>query len=114
MKIQYLILLIFILFSCSEKEKLPAGILKPKKMQAVMWDFVKADVYSEEFIKREHPGTDTMSNIKMQLVIFNKHNVTKETFYKSYHYYYDHPDLMNALLDSITASQNKIKVFQKD
>ena len=101
-------------FSCSDKKKFPEDIIKPEKMKLVMWDFVKADVMSQEFTKREHPGTDTLENVKMQQIIFNKYKISKAEFYKSYEYYYSHPDLMNALLDSITASQNKITVFQKD
>ncbi len=108
------LMLSIVFFACSEKKQFPADIIKPEKMKLVMWDFVKADVLSEEFIKREHPGTDTLENVKMQQIIFNKYNISKAAFYKSYEYYYKHPDLMNALLDSITASQNKITVFQKD
>jgi len=103
-----------LIFACSDKKKFPADIIKPEKMKLVMWDFVKADVLSQEFTKREHPGTDTLENVKMQQIIFNKYKISKSEFYKSYEYYYSHPDLMNALLDSITASQNKITVFQKD
>ncbi len=101
-----------VFFACSEKKEFPADIIKPEKMKLVMWDFVKADVFSEEFTKREHPGTDTLENVKMQQIIFNKYKISKVEFYRSYEYYYNHPDLMSALLDSITASQNKIKVFQ--
>lgn len=101
-------------FACSDKKQFPTDIIKPEKMKLVMWDFVKADVLSSEFTKRQHPGTDTLENVKMQQIIFNKYKITKAEFYKSYEYYYSRPDLMNALLDSITASQNKIAVFQND
>jgi hypothetical protein len=110
----FLLLTSVLFFSCSDSNQLPSDIIKPEKMKLVLWDFVKADVLSQEFTKREHPGTDTLENIKMQQIIFNKYKISKTEFYKSYDYYYNHTDLMNALLDSITASQNKIKVFQTD
>ena len=103
-----------VFFACSEKKQFPKDMIKPEKMKLLMWDFVKADVFSEEFTKREHPGTDTLENVKMQQIIFNKYKISKAEFYKSYEYYYSHPDLMNALLDSITASQNRITVFKTD
>ena len=114
MRISWLFMLMASLCACSGKETFPSDVLKPEKMRLVMWDFVKADVYTEEFTKREHPGTDTLENMKLQLMIFSKHHITKNQFYKSYQYYYSHPELMTALLDSISASQNKIKVFQSN
>ncbi len=114
MRFLFLFAIIFIFISCSRKESFPSSIIKPEKMELIMWDFIKADVFSEEFTKRERPGNDTLANIKMQKVIFDHYKITKEQFYKSYRYYYSHPDLMNALLDSITANQNRIKVFQQN
>jgi hypothetical protein len=73
-----------VFFACSEKKEFPADIIKPEKMKLVMWDFVKADVFSEEFTKREHPGTDTLENVKMQQIIFNKYKISKVEFYKMF------------------------------
>lgn len=114
MRSLFLFVIISVLISCSRKETFPASIIKPETMELIMWDFIKADVFSEEFTKRNQPGTDTMANIKMQKLIFDHYKITKEQFYKSYQYYYSHPDLMNALLDSITANQNRIKVFEQN
>ena len=78
-------------------------------MKLIMWDFLRADVYANEIIKKEAIDNDTTINLQYQEVIFKHFKTTKDKFYKSYQYYYEHPDLMTALLDSITAMQQAPK-----
>ena len=51
MKLNILFIGLVLMISCGKKDKLPAGILKPEKMQAVLWDVIKADVFTTDFIK---------------------------------------------------------------
>lgn len=108
-----LVLLAFsvLIFSCSAKDDVPKGILKRDKMQEVLWDIIRADVYTTAFIKHDSAGTEVIENLKLQAKIFKLHQVTKEDFYKSYTYYSNNKDKISLVLDSMIARhQNKSRI----
>lgn len=70
-------------------------------MQVVLWDILRADAYTFEFIKNDTLKNPEAENVKLQQQIFTVHQVTKKEFYNSYEYYKKHPDKMQVLLDSI-------------
>jgi hypothetical protein len=94
-------------YGCQQKENMPSGILQPVKMQEVMWDYMRADAYAAEILKKDTAKNDTLENIRLQKMIFSKHKITKADFDKSYEYYVAHPKMMNTILDSISAKQNR-------
>jgi hypothetical protein len=104
---------LILLFSCS-KSRLPAGILKPEKMQAVFWDFIRADVYANEYIRRDSSKNVDLENIKLQQQVFKLHKVTKEEFYRSYDYYLKHPALMGGMMDTMLVRRQKINEIKVD
>ena len=110
MRTLFAVSVLIILFSCNRKKMLPEDILEPQKMQAVFWDYIRADVYAKDFIKKDSSGSDTTQNIKLQSKVFSFYNITRKDFYKSYDYYTIHPDLMNVLMDSMLAKQNRLKL----
>ncbi len=95
--------------SCRSRSKVPSGILKPDDMQAVVWDMVRADVYSTDYIARDSSKDDTLENAKLQQQVFMIHQTTREAYQKSFDYYLQKPDLMKALLDTITARVGRRK-----
>lgn len=99
------------LFSCSEKKTLPKGILPPSKMESVFWDYLRADVYTKDFILPDTTRNDTLENLKLQKRIFAFYKISSDDFYKSYAYYTSHPALMNTLLDSMVARQSRKKII---
>ena len=108
-----LTLLAVLLYSCSES-KLPSGILEPEKMQAVYWDYISADVFSNEFIRKDSSKNAALENKKLQEQIFRLHKISKETFYKSYDYYLNHQLLMKDMLDTMLVRQQKPIETKKD
>ncbi len=94
------------LMSCS-KSKVPNGILEPEKMQAVYWDYMRADIYANELIRNDSNRNANKENIQLQKEVFELHKVTKEEFYKSYDYYLNHSSLMKQMLDTMTVRQQK-------
>jgi len=92
-----------VLASCGNKKNLPAEILPPAKMQAVLWDVFRADAFTSDFIRKDTLKKPEAELAKLQLQIFAVHKVTKESFYKSYEYYKTHPDIMQPFLDSMIA-----------
>ncbi len=109
MRILFALPLLVFLFSCSKKRVVPTGILEPKKMELVFWDYIRAEVYTRDFIKKDGIN-DTLQNVMLQKKIFAYYNISKEEFYKSYDYYTRHPELMTVLTDSILARQNRVKL----
>lgn len=89
------------LFSCGAKEKLPAGVLQPAKMQAVLWDVIRADVFTNEFIKKDSTKNAVAENLKLQQQAFAIHKVSREDFYESYDYYKAHSAAFKKIMDSM-------------
>lgn len=89
------------LCSCSNRNSIPNGILKPDKMQVVLWDVLQADAFTFEFVKRDSTKKPGMENVKLLQQIFTTHKVSKDEFYKSYDFYKAHPGLMQPMLDSM-------------
>ena len=55
-----------ILASCSSKKALPDGVLKPAKMQAVLWDIIRVDAFTTNFIKKDSSKNAVTENAKLQ------------------------------------------------
>ena len=96
------ITMIFALLACSKKKKLPEDIIAQPKMQAIVWDLLRAG----EFLNGYVLFRDT--NVKAAEVsekwfdkVYAIHQVTREQFNKSYEYYRTHPPVMRELLDSL-------------
>jgi len=104
MRSYFFYFLLILLVSCS-RSKYPDGVLAPEKMQAVYWDFLRADVYAKELLSKDSSRNIDSANIQFQQRLFEKHKVSKETFYKSYEYYISHQLLMKDMLDTMQVRQ---------
>lgn len=103
MRIILILFSLIFLFSCKSNKS--DEILSKKKMQAVLWDIIQADVYSNQYIKHDSTKNSAVENAKLQQQIFAIHKISKETFNKSYAYYQAHPNDMQAILDSISTEK---------
>jgi hypothetical protein len=113
MKYLSLIILLCLFGSCTSKNDLPRGILEPNKMRDVFWDYIRADVYATEYLKKDSSVNAVTENLKLQEKVFKLHKTTKEQFYKSYTYYSNHKELMGALMDSIISKNQQEKTKTK-
>jgi len=79
------------------------------EIKPLLWDMMRAGVLAQN--KR---GTDTAAIRKEALKnyekIFALYRTDKETFYKSYQYYIEHPDKHKVLMDSVVAYANRKRV----
>lgn len=98
---------ILLLFGCSGND-LPSGVLAPEEMQEVFWDYLKADVYANEFLSTDTSKDAKEENARLQLEVFKKHNISKADFYKSYQYYLKHEALMKDMVDTMMIRQQKL------
>jgi hypothetical protein len=107
MRIILLIIIITAFFSCeTESDRNKIGDVK---MEAIMFDLLRAEVITRDFLARDSARNLDSSNIAMQKSIFKKHNVSREDFNESFNYYLDHPNNMSLLMDSIIAKQTRSK-----
>ena len=95
--------------SCANKDKVPDGILKPEKMQAVLWDVIKADAFTAEFIKKDSAKNAAAENLKLQQQIFAIHKISKADFYNSYDYYKSNTVVFKKIVDSMVAQAERKK-----
>lgn len=107
MRSNFFFFLLILLVSCS-RSKYPDGVLVPEKMQAVYWDYLRADVYAKEMLSKDSSRNIDSANIQFQQQLFEKHKVSKETFYKSYEYYISHQLLMKDMLDTMQVRQQEL------
>jgi len=105
---------LFGILGCSNIKSKSSGILPKEKMQAVMWDIIGADVFTEQFIKKDSLKNLPIENMQLQNKIFAIHKITKVEFYMSYQYYLAHADQMKIILDSITAKAERERTKMLD
>lgn len=93
--------------ACSER-KVPKGILEPEKMEAVVWDMIRAGEMLNGFVLYRDTFTNAVQESqRWYQKIYDLHGTTKEAFIRSYQYYREHPDLSRALFDSLASYEEK-------
>jgi len=101
-----LLLLLAGIMACSDKNKLPKDVLPQPKMQAVMWDMIRAGDFLNNYVFYRDTSVDKIAESqKWNEKIFQIHHITREQFDKSYTYYRQHPQLMKAVMDSISKTK---------
>jgi hypothetical protein len=94
---------IFILTGCKNNNKATAGIIPQNKMQAILWDMMRADQFLAVFVLNKDSSLNkTSESIKFYNKIFDIHHITKEQFSNSFSYYKTHPDLFKLIMDSLS------------
>jgi len=101
--ISYLIAVFFMLASCGGKNKVPAGIIQPEKMQNILWDVVRSQALSAEEARKDSTINEIAQTKVFTQKVFKIHNVTSDEYEKSYKWYTSHPDIMKVLLDSLSS-----------
>ena len=121
MKVVFSLLFVVLLWACNRRTKIPGDILQPSKMQLVLWDISKADALVGEIVKKDSTKKLQEESARLQNEVFSIHKISRENFYKSYNFYAQHTELMQALLDSVVThalretysinNKNKSSVF---
>ncbi|HEU0064304.1 MAG TPA: DUF4296 domain-containing protein [Flavisolibacter sp.] len=95
------IIIIFFAIACNKKEKIPAYVLSPLKMQQILTDGFRADEMAGYYMIQDTSYNGLGKRSMMYNTIFKVHHVTKEQFKKSLQYYESHPYMLKAVLDSM-------------
>lgn len=98
------LLIIAILFfaGCKNKKAIPDNILPQDKMQAVIWDMMRADQFLTDYVLNKDTALKKQTeSIKLYQQILAINKVSKEEFERSFYYYKTHPLLLKVIMDSI-------------
>jgi Domain of unknown function (DUF4296) len=93
----------FLLAGCKSKSHIPANVLPQLKMQAVLWDMIRADQFLTDFVlNKDSTLNKKTESIKLYLQVFNIHHISKEEFQHSFSFYRSHPALLKVIMDSLS------------
>ena len=97
------LLIITILFfaGCKNKNAVPGNILPQSKMQAVIWDMMRADQFLTDYVLNKDTALKKQTeSIKLYQQILAINKVSKEEFERSFNYYKSHPLLLKVIINS--------------
>ena len=100
MKLVSLVFLLVLMLSCSGN-RLPKNILRPEKMQEVMWDLSLADELVNFQSSRDSSWMGDEKHREYYQKVFSIHKITQEEFARSLEYYESHPPMLKSVLDSV-------------
>ncbi len=96
-------LVLILMLACSNKKRLPEGILAQPQMREVMWDMMRVSEFLNGYVLfRDSNVNHAAVSEKWYDKVFEIHHITREQFNRSYAYYREHPPIMRELLDSLS------------
>ena len=98
--------IVWCLVSCTDKDRIPAGVLPKEKMQKVLWDMIEAERYRETFVKDSSLDLKA-ETFKLYAQVFEIHKISKDEFIKSYKFYMSRPDIARDMFDSLATQANR-------
>ena len=107
MKKLIILMMSFILFSCSGKYKVPPGILQREEMQNVLWDIMRAQALAVEMARKDSTIREVAQIKMLTQEVFDIHHINSSDFDKSYAWYTSHPHMMRMVLDSMNSRNQR-------
>ncbi|MCS3802054.1 DUF4296 domain-containing protein [Niastella sp. OAS944] len=92
--------------SCTDKDKIPSGVLPKDKMEKVLWDMIQAERYRDTFV-RDSANDLKKETFKLYAQVFEIHQISKDEFVKSYKFYMSRPDIARAMFDTLATRANR-------
>ncbi|MEO8794229.1 MAG: DUF4296 domain-containing protein [Daejeonella sp.] len=105
MKQLYLVIILFLLISSCQDEKLPKGILARPKMVSVLTDIQLVDSYVNQI-----PYNDTLATLQSTEyynAIYRKYKISRKDFDKSLQYYSKQPKVLDSMYSQVLTNLNK-------
>lgn len=101
------VVVLLVMLSCSDKRKIPAGVLSMEKMEAVLTDILIADALNVERCARDTSLKLQAENASYFLKIYKMHKIDTAVFNKSYDFYLRRPDMLKEISDTVIAVLNR-------
>lgn len=95
--------------SCKSKDAVPGNVLPQDKMQAVLWDIMRADQFLSDYVLNKDTSLKKATeSIKLYQQVLAINGVTKEKFERSFSFYKTHPLLLKVIMDSIVNAPSEV------
>ena len=109
-----IVLLLVFTAGCKNKNSIPNSVLPQKKMQAILWDMMRADQFLADYVLNKDSSLNkTTESLKYYQQIFAIHKTSKEEFQHSFSFYKSRPVLLKAIMDSISKPTGDIAALAK-
>ena len=100
-KLIFILGFVMVLFSC--KQDKDSGILSTEKMEAILWDMMRAD----EMVNYQFSIDTSLNRNKKASELYNQifsiHKISKQEFDRNFKYYQSRPDLLKTIFDSLSS-----------
>lgn len=95
------------LFSCYSVDKRPENIIKPREMQSILWDVMRAQTLAQETSLKDTAVSVAIETKVLSKKIFQMHNTDSAHFTESYNWYVKHPESLKLIFDSLYAQKQR-------
>jgi hypothetical protein len=95
--------------SCTDKDKIPKGVLGKEKMQKVLMDMIQAERFRDGFIVYDSSKDQKTETFKLYAQVFALNKISKDEFIKSYKFYMGRPDIAREIFDSLSSQATKLR-----
>ncbi len=98
------------LTGCKGKEKSPAPLSR-QQMENVMWDLMRADLFVNNYMVIQDSALDKKKQGRLLYAqVLKMHKVSQQAFRESFDYYRSNPDLMKALMDTLSRRNDTLSI----
>ncbi len=106
-------ILVLLLGSCAKKDKIPAGVLGPEKMERVMTDVLLAESFAEGYLVMDTTRTRDQIFSKELNKVLAIQKLSEGEFRRSWNFYKSRPDLFKVIVDSAynSAQRNREYIY---
>jgi hypothetical protein len=109
MKSFWMIATALLLIVACKSRRVPEGVIKPEKMEAIMWDMIQAGEFLNGYVLfRDTTTNQVLESQRWYDKIYSLHNTSREEFIRSYEYYRTHPRLMQEVFDSMAVYEDRL------
>ncbi|MFL5745247.1 MAG: DUF4296 domain-containing protein [Niastella sp.] len=101
--------IVWCMVSCTDKDKIPKGVLGKEKMQKVLMDMIEAERFRDGFIVYDSSKDQKTETFKLYAQVFELNKISKDEFIKSYKFYMSRPDIAREIFDSLSSQAAKLR-----
>src|SRR5688572_26923951 len=104
-----LLLFLLLLIGACKGESVPKDIFPPEKMEAVLYDIIRADEYVDHSSLADSTYRQLTKRTTLYDSVFHLHSINKKEYERSMKYYENRPDLLKVILDSLHSKTDPSK-----
>jgi hypothetical protein len=109
-------LILVVLASCTNRKKIPSGIIRQEMMGEILWDMALAEEYTINYLIKDTLVTKEEKVTAEFEKILAIHSVSQEKFRKSLGFYKSRPDLMKVMMDTLhnRSQRNREQIYMQN